>query len=101
MLGAIVAMYMTPPLLATGISSPLNYFIVRRAGYLSGLYGCVQNATLAKNNNQVAVEAMRTVLANTGEVGEASVFAPSINRFLRVTVLVTVITVVIFTQLGL
>ena len=41
------------------------------------------------------------MLANTGEVGEASVFAPSINRFLRVTVLVTVITVVIFTQLGL
>ena len=106
LLGAVVAMYMTHPLLAVlaTVISPLNYFIVRRAGYLSGLYGCVQNATLAKSN-QVAVEAlgaMRTVQANTGEVGEARVFARSINRFLRV-VLVTVITqtVVIFTQLGL
>ena len=43
------------------------------------------------------------MLANTGEVGEARVFARSINRFVRVTVLVTVITqtAVIFTQLGL
>ena len=57
------------------------------------------------NPNQVAVEALgaiRTVQANTGEVGEARFFASNINRFLRV-VLVTVITqtVVIFTQLGL
>jgi ATP-binding cassette subfamily B protein len=106
LVGAVVAMYMTHPLLAVlaTVISPLNYFIVRRAGYLSGLYGVVQNAALAKSN-QVAVEALgaiRTVQANTGEVGEARGFAASINRFLRV-VLVTVITqtVVIFTQLGL
>ena len=99
-------MYMTHPLLAllATIISPLNYFIVKRAGYLSGLYGVVQNAALAESN-QVAVEALgavRTVQANTGEVGEARFFASNINRFLRV-VLVTVITqtVVIFTQLGL
>ena len=64
----------------------------------------MQNAALAQSN-QVAVEALgavRTVQANTGEVGEARFFAKNINRFLRV-VLVTVITqtVVIFTQLGL
>ena len=99
-------MYMTHPLLAllATVISPLNYFIVKRAGYLSGLYGVVQNAALA-SSNQVAVEALgaiRTVQANTGEVGEARFFAGNINRFLRV-VLVTVITqtVVIFTQLGL
>ena len=67
-------MHMTHPLLAllATIISPLNYFIVKRAGYLSGLYGVVQNAALAESN-QVAVEALgavRTVQANTGEVGD-------------------------------
>ena len=68
------------------------------------MYGIVQNAALAKANG-FAVESlgsMRTVHANTAEVGEARRFAKQINMFLRV-VLVTVWTqtVVIFTQLGL
>ena len=104
LLGAIVAMYMTHPLravLATVLHRSTTSSCAAPATCRA--CGCVQNATLAKSNQwRSRRSAMRAVPTNTGEVGEARVFARSINRFLRV-VLVTVITqtVVIFTQLGL
>ena len=103
-IGGVLAMYLTHPLLgllATAIT-PINWLIIRKAGTVQGLYGAVQNASIAKANS-AAIEAlgcMRTVHANTGELREARRFASHIRRFLRV-VLVTVHsqTVVIFTQL--
>ncbi|KAL1530114.1 hypothetical protein AB1Y20_001035 [Prymnesium parvum] len=105
-LGSIVAMFVTHPLLAllATLVTPVNWFIVHRAGEVSGLYGVVQNGAMAKANAQ-AVEvlgAMRTVQASTAELREARRFSERINRFLKV-VIVTVQcqTAVIFAQLGL
>ena len=70
--GGLAAMYATHrwlALLATAIT-PINWWIIRRAGDVQGLYGVVQNAALAKAN-AAAVEtlgAMRTVQSNAGEV---------------------------------
>lgn len=103
-IGGLATMYATHPTLAllATVVTPLNWYIIRRAGKVQGLYGVVQNHAMA-GANAAAVEtlgAMRTVHANTGELGEARRFARSIRRFLRV-VLVTVHTqtMVIFTQL--
>ena len=102
--GGLTAMYLTHPLLAVfaTVVTPLNWYIIRRAGNVQGRYGVVQNAAIAKAN-AAAVEtlgAMRTVHSNCGEMGDALRFATTIRRFLHV-VLVTVHTqtVVIFTQL--
>ena len=56
-------------LLATVIS-PLNWLIVRRAGVVQGMYGIVQQETMARANGAAveALSAMRTVQANTGEL---------------------------------
>lgn len=101
--GSLLAMFLTHPLLAAlaTIITPINWLLVRKAGQVQGRYGAVQNATLA-GANAAAVEslgAVRTVHANTGEIGESRRFARAIRRFLHV-VIVTVHTqtAVIFTQ---
>ena len=102
--GGLVAMYLTHPLLAVlaTVITPINWLLIRKAGKVQGMYGAVQNASLAQAN-AAAVESLggvRTVHANTGELNEARRFAKAIRRFLHV-VIVTVHTqtVVIFTQL--
>ena len=106
LLGSLVAMFATHPLLAllATLITPLNWLIVRRAGDVQGLYGVVQNHSMAQANAQ-AVEvlgAMRTVQANAAELREARRFAQKINRFLQVVVVtVQTQTAVIFAQLGL
>ena len=83
--------------------SPLNWLIVRRAGVVQGMYGIVQqNDGARQRRRRRALGAMRTVQANTGELGEWRQFALRICHFLRV-VLVTVHTqtMVIFSQMGL
>lgn len=87
-LGSLVAMFVTHPLLAllATVVTPVNWLIVHRAGNLSGLYGVVQNGAMADANAQ-AVEvlgAMRTVQASTAELREARRFSQRINRFLKV-----------------
>jgi ATP-binding cassette subfamily B protein len=102
-LPAMFASHWQLALLATVIS-PLNWLIVRRAGVVQGMYGIVQQETMARANGAAveALGAMRTVQANTGELGEWRRFALRICHFLRV-VLVTVHTqtMVIFSQMGL
>lgn len=87
-IGGLVTMYLTHPLLAllATVVTPLNWLIIRKAGDVQGLYGVVQNAAMA-GANAAAVEtlgAMRTVHANTGELNEARRFATAIRKFLRV-----------------
>jgi hypothetical protein len=84
-LGALAAMYLTHPILAAlaTVITPLNWFIIRRAGAVQGLYGIVQNAAIAKAN-AAAVEslgAMRTVQSYAGEEAEDRRFSSAIHRF--------------------
>jgi hypothetical protein len=60
--GGLVAMYLTHPLLAllATVITPLNWFIIRRAGEIQGRYGAVQNHAIARAN-VAAIEALGAV----------------------------------------
>ena len=59
--GGLVAMYLTHPLLAllASVITPINWLLIRRAGEIQGMYGAVQNYTIAKANATVAASRAR------------------------------------------